>query len=180
MADGAEQAVKRVTLRDKVLAHLDAQTDPVTREHIAQQLGTGALDALDGLVYEGRVQRRKTFTKGRPYEHIALGRTWPEHKVSPTDAARRKMEQSRARREQILGRPIVANAVLRLEQAAKRAQLADELALNQTPQESRNPWPFYDQKFLPYVRFMDAKMRRRYVRTAKIYGHAVPKEYRDE
>lgn len=43
-----------------------------------------------------------------------------------------------------------------------------------TIQASRQPWPFYDVKFLPYVRFMDAKMKRRYARTAALFGHKVP------
>lgn len=174
--DTSEGTTPRVGFRDKLQAYFEATNVPVTRDDVRLIFGSGALDALDGLVFDGLVQRRKTFTKGRPYQHIAAGKEWPPHVVSPIDAARRKSARDAERKRANKPAPSLAFTLVKL-QRAMTASLARAQKLGvQAATDQRKPWPFYDEKFLPYVRFMDAKMKRRYVRTAEIYGHQLPKD----
>lgn len=159
-------AAVRLTLRDKVLGWFESNTSPATVKDVVAVFGTGGVDALEGLVFDGLVQRRKTFTKGRPYQHIAKGRAWPPHEVTPAQATARKAEKDRERRLALKKDRPVAEAVLKLERALEE--------MPEAQREIYRPWPFYSEKFLPYVKFMDAHMRRRYLRTAKIYGHKAP------
>jgi len=162
-------AAPRVTLRDRVLAHFEASLAPALVKDLVAALGNGVPDVLEGLVFDGLVQRRKTFTKGRPYQYLALGRTWPPHEVTAADSSARKAERDRARKRKGEGDRPIADAILKLERAIKT-----DAELSEQSFELYRAWPFYSEKFLPYVRFMDAKMKRRYLRTAKIYGHKTP------
>lgn len=151
------------------MAWLASTTTPATVKDVALIFGNGAIDALEGLVFDGLVQRRKTFTKGRPYQHIPAGRAWPALEHTLADSIRLKAQRDANRKRAGKGARPIAEVIAKLE----RAVVAND-TVPEPQRECYRPWPFYDEKFLPYVRFMDAKMKKRYLRTAKIYGHKVP------
>lgn len=166
-----EQAVQRVHLRDRVLSWFESTTSPATVKDVALIFGTGAIDALEGLVFDGLVQRRKTFTKGRPYQFLAAGRAWPALEHTLADSIRNKAQRDAQRKREGKGVRSIAGAIAKLEHAVVANDTVPE-----AQRECYRPWPFYDVKFLPYVKYMDAKMARRYRRTAKIYGDKIPGE----
>jgi hypothetical protein len=138
----------RVTLKARLAAVIVTAKEPVEYVTLATRFGHNVGKPLRELEREGRIKHRvsRGLTSGTHREYLPCAAEWPTA-VEPVEAKPKKLSQRQK------------NAC-----AASVEAIKDEY----------RPWPFYDVKFLPYLKYFDPKMQRRYRRAAEFYGHTVP------
>lgn len=138
----------RDSLKTRLATALAKVSEPVEHSTLTARFGPNVGKPLRELAEAGFIKYRVYGTLGRGTQHEYLPVSVPWRTEAEPAAAPKKH--------------------------LTKTQLAAAKNSAATNAEAYEPWPFFSEKFLPYVKFMDARMQRRYRKTAAHFGIQVP------